>query len=87
MAAAGVLCTAALIIMAGSTAFAEETKTLKVAMECNYAPYNWTQSTDENGAAPVMDSTEYVYGYLAKAGIVCGAFIFSSLSGEWLVKR
>ena len=28
---------------------------LKVAMECSYAPYNWTQPTDENGAVcPVL---------------------------------
>ena len=24
-------------------------KTLTVAMECGYAPYNWTQSDDSNG--------------------------------------
>ena len=32
-------------------------------MECGYAPYNWTQPTDENGAVPIADSTEYAYGY------------------------
>lgn len=36
---------------------------LKVAMECGYAPYNWTQSTDENGAVPIADSSDYAYGY------------------------
>ncbi len=41
----------------------EETTTLRVAMECGYAPYNWTQPTDENGAVPIADSTEYAYGY------------------------
>ncbi|MCD7745147.1 MAG: transporter substrate-binding domain-containing protein [Lachnospiraceae bacterium] len=41
----------------------EETTTLRVAMECGYAPYNWTQATDENGAVPIKDSTEYAYGY------------------------
>ncbi|MDO4320937.1 MAG: transporter substrate-binding domain-containing protein [Lachnospiraceae bacterium] len=61
--AAGLLCTAAMVLTAGSTAFAEETKTLKVAMECGYAPYNWTQATDENGAVPIADSSEYAYGY------------------------
>ena len=38
-------------------------KTLKVAMECGYAPYNWTQSDDSNGAVPIKDSTDYAYGY------------------------
>ena len=37
--------------------------TLKVAMECGYAPYNWTQTTDANGAVRISGSTEYAYGY------------------------
>jgi putative lysine transport system substrate-binding protein len=32
-------------------------------MECGYAPYNWTQPDDSNGAVPIADSTEYAYGY------------------------
>ena len=36
---------------------------LTVAMECNYAPYNWSQPTDENGAIPIKDSSEYANGY------------------------
>ena len=40
-----------------------EKKTLKVAMECGYAPYNWTQPDDSNGAVPIADSNEYAYGY------------------------
>ena len=38
-------------------------KTLKVAMECGYAPYNWTQPDDSNGAVPINDSSDYAYGY------------------------
>jgi putative lysine transport system substrate-binding protein len=59
----GTLCAAAMLVAAGSTVQAEEQKTLRVAMECGYAPYNWTQPTDENGAVPIADSTEYAYGY------------------------
>ena len=33
-------------------------KTLTVAMECGYAPYNWTQSDDSNGAVPIKDSKD-----------------------------
>ena len=40
-----------------------EKKTLKVAMECAYAPYNWSQPDDSNGAVPIADSNEYAYGY------------------------
>lgn len=39
------------------------TKTLRVAMECGYAPYNWTQEDDSNGAVPIADSSDYAYGY------------------------
>ncbi len=40
-----------------------EKKTLRVAMECAYAPYNWTQPDDANGAVPIADSNEFAYGY------------------------
>ena len=36
---------------------------LTVAMECAYAPYNWTQSDDSNGAVPIKDSSDYANGY------------------------
>ena len=36
---------------------------LTVAMECIYAPYNWTQSDDSNGAVPIKVSCDYAYGY------------------------
>ncbi|MCI2058291.1 MAG: transporter substrate-binding domain-containing protein [Oscillibacter sp.] len=36
---------------------------LTVAMECAYAPYNWAQSDDANGAVPIKDSGEYANGY------------------------
>lgn len=42
---------------------AEKKETLRVAMECTYAPYNWTQSTDENGAVPIAGTNSYAYGY------------------------
>lgn len=48
---------------AAEEADAGEKKTLKVAMECGYAPYNWTQPDDLNGAVPIQDSADYAYGY------------------------
>ncbi len=36
---------------------------LTIAMECVYAPYNWTQTDDSNGAVPIKDSNEYANGY------------------------
>lgn len=42
---------------------AEDDNVLTVAMECGYAPYNWTQPTDANGAVQIKDSPDYAYGY------------------------
>jgi putative lysine transport system substrate-binding protein len=36
---------------------------LRVGMECAYAPYNWTQPTEANGAVLIAGSKEYAYGY------------------------
>lgn len=37
---------------------------LTVAMECAYAPYNWTQSDDSNGAVPIANNPgSYANGY------------------------
>ena len=50
----------------GETAEGETTEddnVLTVAMECGYAPYNWTQPTDANGAVQIKDSPDYAYGY------------------------
>ena len=55
--------TAGLILSMSVSAGAQETKTLRVAMECSYAPYNWTQPDDSNGAVPICDSPDYAYGY------------------------
>ena len=63
------LITAAGLIFAGGSS--EDTQAvsesgrpvLRVAMECGYAPYNWTQTTDANGAVPIADSNDYAYGY------------------------
>ena len=36
---------------------------LKVGMECGYAPFNWTQSDDSNGAVKINGSSDYAGGY------------------------
>lgn len=41
----------------------EDPNVLKVGMEAGYAPYNWTQKDDSNGAAPIQGSSEYAGGY------------------------
>ena len=37
--------------------------TLKIAMECAYAPFNWSQMTDANGAVKIQGSDLYANGY------------------------
>ena len=36
---------------------------LTVAMECDFAPYNWEQNTEENGAVPIHYEDSYAFGY------------------------
>ena len=58
----------ALMMVMASAAFAEGTTgvedgVLTVAMECAYAPYNWAQPDDANGAVPIKDNALFANGY------------------------
>ncbi len=44
-------------------ASASEGGTFKVGLECGYAPFNWTQMDDSNGAVPIDGGSEYAGGY------------------------
>jgi len=35
----------------------------KVGLECGYAPYNWTQTDDSNGAVSIQGTSEFAGGY------------------------
>lgn len=41
---------------------AADSNTITVGMECNYAPFNWTQTSEANGAVP-LDGGGYCNGY------------------------
>lgn len=62
-----VLMCSALVFAGGNkeagSASASGKPVLRVAMECGYAPYNWTQTTDANGAVQISGSNDYAYGY------------------------
>ena len=50
----------------------QETRTLRIAMECAYAPYNWVQPDDSNGAVPIAGTSEYANGYdVMMAKLIC----------------
>ena len=52
----------AIVLASGNTD--TSTGTLKSAMECAYAPVNWTQTTDANGAVPIQGQDGmYANGY------------------------
>ena len=49
---------------AASTSPGVEDGVLTIAMECAYAPYNWTQGDDSNGAVPISNVPgSYANGY------------------------
>src|SRR5699024_1943731 len=49
---------------------------LTVGMECAYAPYNWTQNDDSNGAVPIANAPgSYANGYdVMIAQRICDAY-------------
>ena len=71
------LCALCLTLMSAGALAASgvEDGVLTVAMECAYAPYNWTQADDSNGAVPIKDHPgQFANGYdvmMAKA--ICEA--------------
>jgi putative lysine transport system substrate-binding protein len=48
---------------AATEAAAADAGEFKVGMECAYAPFNWTQPTDANGAVAIQGTNEYASGY------------------------
>ena len=66
--------TATCAACAESTIPGLEDGVLTVAMECAYAPYNWAQPDDSNGAVPIKDSMLYANGYdVMTAKAICEA--------------
>lgn len=60
---------------------------LTVAMECAYAPYNWTQSDDSNGAVPIVNNPgSYANGYdvtIAKKIAEANGWDLEIMALEW----
>ncbi len=59
---------------------------LTVAMECAYAPYNWTQGDDSNGAVPIKDSAEFANGYdvmMAKRICEANGWELEVIKADW----
>lgn len=64
-----VLILSAMLLLAGcgtssdSASGSNDDNTFKVGMEAGYAPFNWTQNDDSNGAVKIEGSSEYAGGY------------------------
>lgn len=59
---------------------------LKIAMECNYQPYNWTQTTDANNAVRIANGNGYANGYDVQMAAYIAAELGMSLevyAYEW----
>ena len=60
---------------------------LTVAMECAYAPYNWTQNDDSNGAVPISNTENlYANGYdvmTAKAICEANGWELEIIQADW----
>ena len=61
---------------AGAVISGVEDGVLTVGMECAYAPYNWTQMDDSNGAVPIVNNPgSYANGYdVMMAQKVCDTY-------------
>ncbi|MBQ6216369.1 MAG: transporter substrate-binding domain-containing protein [Erysipelotrichaceae bacterium] len=55
----------------------EGTSVLRIGMECDYAPFNWTQSSDSDTAVPIS-SVDFADGY----DVVIGSMIAEKLGME-----
>ncbi len=74
-----------------SVSFAEtipglEDGVLTVAMECAYAPYNWAQTDDSNGAVPITGTGLFANGYdvmTAKAICEANGWQLEILQRDW----
>ena len=60
---------------------------LTIAMECAYAPYNWTQSDDSNGAVPIANVPgSYANGYdvmIGKAIAEANGWQLEVIQSDW----
>ncbi|MEY8382858.1 transporter substrate-binding domain-containing protein [Christensenellaceae bacterium 44-20] len=63
MAAAVMFCAAACGKAGGETPDAADDGKFRVGMECDYAPFNWTQSEPSDTAVPIEGGAGYADGY------------------------
>ena len=53
----------ALLVCLGTFTVAQADDYLRIGMEAAYAPFNWTQDDDSNGAVKIEGTNQYANGY------------------------
>lgn len=76
-------CFAAVLLLFGGMTSIHADEYLRVGMEAAYAPFNWTQDDDSNGAVPIEGTNQYANGY----DIQIAKKIADSLGKELLVVK
>ncbi|MGT2808427.1 glutamine ABC transporter substrate-binding protein [Streptococcus iniae] len=56
-------CFAALLLLFGGISSVAADQYLRVGMEAAYAPFNWTQDDNSNGAVPIEGTKQFANGY------------------------
>ncbi len=52
-----------LLLILGLVNVAQADEYLRIGMEAAYAPFNWTQDDDSNGAVKIDGTNQYANGY------------------------
>ncbi|MGT2875310.1 transporter substrate-binding domain-containing protein, partial [Streptococcus gallolyticus subsp. gallolyticus] len=76
-------CFAAVLLLFGGMTSIHADEYLRVGMEAAYAPFNWTQDDDSNGAVPIEGTNQYANGY----DVQIAKKIADSLGKELLVVK
>ena len=53
----------ALLVAFGTAQVIQADDYLRIGMEAAYAPFNWTQDDDSNGAVKIEGTNQYANGY------------------------
>lgn len=72
---------AAMLVMGCASAMAEGT--FRVGLECNYAPFNWTQATESEFTVPIEGGGGYADGY----DVQIAKYIAESLDKELVIVK
>ena len=78
-----ILAAAALLVLAGCSTNNNDENTIIVGLECDYAPFNWTQISDSDSAYRITGNIGYCDGY----DITIASAIADGLGLELVVKQ